>query len=213
MELENKIEKPIALITGAAGGIGYEIAKQFAQNSFDLILVSNNPAVIETAQVCEKMGAKVDYLIIDIYKQINMKKLFDLVKFNRKKIDTIAINIEGAHEAFELDSYLFFIESISSILLNQKSGRLLISIHESIKLENKFRDNLSNFEEKMNNEGIIVVLLTPGSSNFAQQLNPALLAEQGFEAMMVDDNYPNTLSFLNTVEIISNKRNIVSLKN
>jgi short-subunit dehydrogenase len=34
--------KPIALITGASGGIGYELCQQFAKNNYDLILVARD---------------------------------------------------------------------------------------------------------------------------------------------------------------------------
>lgn len=34
--------KPIALITGASGGIGYELSQQFAKNNYDLILVARD---------------------------------------------------------------------------------------------------------------------------------------------------------------------------
>ena len=32
--------RPLALVTGASSGIGLELAKQFAQNGFDLVVVA-----------------------------------------------------------------------------------------------------------------------------------------------------------------------------
>jgi short-subunit dehydrogenase len=41
--------KEYALITGASSGIGYELAKVFAQNGFNLVLVARNRERLETA--------------------------------------------------------------------------------------------------------------------------------------------------------------------
>ncbi len=51
--------KPLALVTGASSGIGFELAKQFAQNGYDLFIVSNSAAIHEAAKDVEKLGAQV----------------------------------------------------------------------------------------------------------------------------------------------------------
>ncbi len=51
--------KPLALVTGASSGIGFELAKQFAQNGYDLFIVSNSAAIHEAATDIEKLGAQV----------------------------------------------------------------------------------------------------------------------------------------------------------
>ena len=42
-------ERPLAVVTGASSGIGFELAKQFATNGFDLIIAAED-AGIETAE-------------------------------------------------------------------------------------------------------------------------------------------------------------------
>jgi uncharacterized protein len=37
--------KPLAVVTGASSGIGYELAKQFATNGFDLIVAAEDEAI------------------------------------------------------------------------------------------------------------------------------------------------------------------------
>ena len=55
--------RPLALVTGASSGIGLELAKQFAQNGFDLVVVAEDdelePAAAElaiTAGAAELLG-------------------------------------------------------------------------------------------------------------------------------------------------------------
>ncbi|MBR4270248.1 MAG: SDR family oxidoreductase [Clostridia bacterium] len=52
------MDKKVALITGASGGIGSEIALEFARNGYDLILVHNTHPVDNILLECEKLGAQ-----------------------------------------------------------------------------------------------------------------------------------------------------------
>ncbi len=38
-------DRPLALVTGASSGIGLELAKQFAQNGFDLVVVAEDDGI------------------------------------------------------------------------------------------------------------------------------------------------------------------------
>src|SRR5687767_9128734 len=51
--------KPLAVITGASTGIGYELAKCCAANDFDLVVVADEPEIKKAAKDFEAMGAKV----------------------------------------------------------------------------------------------------------------------------------------------------------
>ncbi len=37
--------RPLAVVTGASSGIGYELAKQFAKNGFDLLVTSTGERI------------------------------------------------------------------------------------------------------------------------------------------------------------------------
>jgi NADP-dependent 3-hydroxy acid dehydrogenase YdfG len=63
--------KEVAIITGASGGIGYEIALLFAQQKIDIVIVARNEKKLEnikTIQNCkmvsEKMNNKIKYTYI-----------------------------------------------------------------------------------------------------------------------------------------------------
>ncbi|WP_310419096.1 SDR family NAD(P)-dependent oxidoreductase, partial [Chamaesiphon sp. OTE_8_metabat_110] len=51
--------RPLAVVTGASSGIGYELAKQFAKNGFDLLITSTGERIETVAEAFEQLGAKV----------------------------------------------------------------------------------------------------------------------------------------------------------
>src|SRR3954464_12753626 len=52
--------RPLALVTGASAGIGYELAKVCAQNGFDLVLAADQPKIHAAAQEFRGLGVEVD---------------------------------------------------------------------------------------------------------------------------------------------------------
>ena len=55
-----------AVVTGGSSGIGLELAKQFAQNGFDLLIVAEPEGLAQAAQEIQALGATVDTLAVDL---------------------------------------------------------------------------------------------------------------------------------------------------
>ena len=53
-------EIPFAVITGASSGIGYDLARQFAEHGFDLLVTSDNKRIEESAQRLRELGAQAE---------------------------------------------------------------------------------------------------------------------------------------------------------
>ncbi|HEY0127369.1 MAG TPA: SDR family NAD(P)-dependent oxidoreductase, partial [Blastococcus sp.] len=51
--------RPLALITGASSGIGRELAKQFAENGFDLIVAAENVELDDAVEELRALGGNV----------------------------------------------------------------------------------------------------------------------------------------------------------
>lgn len=66
--MDNDARRPLALVTGASSGIGLELAKQFAENDFDLILAAEDGELATAARELEGLGAHVDAVQIDLAK-------------------------------------------------------------------------------------------------------------------------------------------------
>ena len=59
-------QKPLAVVTGASSGIGLELAKQFAQNGFDLVICAEDPGIHTAAAEIGNLGARVTPVQADL---------------------------------------------------------------------------------------------------------------------------------------------------
>lgn len=58
--------RPLAVITGASSGIGYELARECVRHGFDLIIAADEPAVQAAADDFRQQGAQVDAVEVDL---------------------------------------------------------------------------------------------------------------------------------------------------
>ncbi len=84
--------KPLAVVTGASSGIGFELAKQFAQNGFDLFIVSNSAAIHEAARDIEKLGAQVTAAEADLTKFDGVHEAYNKLSELGRPIEAAALN-------------------------------------------------------------------------------------------------------------------------
>ena len=52
--------RPLAIVTGASSGIGYELATCCADQGFDLLIAADEPAITEAAQNFRARGVAVE---------------------------------------------------------------------------------------------------------------------------------------------------------
>src|SRR5215212_10012833 len=70
-----------ALITGATSGIGYELAKLFAKDGYNLVIVGRDPVTLDrTAQELEKNNIKVTAIPADLFSADSPFHVYELVK-------------------------------------------------------------------------------------------------------------------------------------
>ena len=81
--------RPLALVTGASSGIGYELAKLFASDGFDLVIAADTP-LAEAKQGIEALGARVETLQADLATEEGVQSLYALVA--GRPIDALAAN-------------------------------------------------------------------------------------------------------------------------
>ncbi|WP_421729167.1 SDR family NAD(P)-dependent oxidoreductase [Brevundimonas sp.] len=90
--------RPLALVTGASTGIGYELAKLFASDGFDLVVAADTP-LADAKEVLETLGARVETLQTDLSTEAGVQSLYDLVA--GRVIDALAANAgHGLGQAF-----------------------------------------------------------------------------------------------------------------
>ena len=70
--------RPLAVVTGASSGIGYALAKLFAQDGYDLVIAADTP-LAEAMQALEGLGAHVEALQIDLASEEGVQSLKELI--------------------------------------------------------------------------------------------------------------------------------------
>jgi len=65
-DMNNGATKPFAVVTGASSGIGYELATQFAQHGFDLLIAAEDDGIADAARTLQGQGASVQMVQVDL---------------------------------------------------------------------------------------------------------------------------------------------------
>ena len=99
MEIKNKY----VLITGATSGIGYELAKLFAQNGYHLVIVSrNHERLQEKANEFKKFGIKVVTMSKNLFKEDDVFSLYAELKLNNISPEILVNDAgQGVYGKFE----------------------------------------------------------------------------------------------------------------
>lgn len=88
----NSSERPLALITGASSGIGFELAKEFARNGFDVVITAEDAELKVAASELRNLGANVESFQVDLIPWEGVKELYSKVRGLGRPIDCAAIN-------------------------------------------------------------------------------------------------------------------------
>ncbi len=85
-------EKPLAVVTGASSGIGYELAKQFAIHDHDLVICADDDAIETAARELRDIGARVEAVQADLRSDDGVERLYGVVAAEDRPVAAIALN-------------------------------------------------------------------------------------------------------------------------
>jgi short-subunit dehydrogenase len=88
-----------ALITGASGGIGYALARCFAENGYNLVMVARSQADLDEAaqEIKSQYKVGITTLAVDLFRETAAKELYSQVKEKNIQVDVL-INNAGQGE-------------------------------------------------------------------------------------------------------------------
>jgi len=100
-------QRPLALITGASSGIGLELARQFAEHGFDLVVTAEDAELPGAAEGLRRDGAGVTAVRVDLAKAGAVDELYATVRATGRPLAAAALNAGvGAGGAFATDTDL-----------------------------------------------------------------------------------------------------------
>src|SRR5215212_6956236 len=84
--------KPLALVTGASSGIGLELAKQFAQHGYDLVVNAEDAGIEKAAVLVGAEGAQVTPVQADLRTPDGIQQLWTRVQAMDRPLEAAALN-------------------------------------------------------------------------------------------------------------------------
>ncbi|MGC4806975.1 SDR family NAD(P)-dependent oxidoreductase [Micromonospora sp. DT233] len=95
-------ERPLAVVTGASSGIGYELAVQFAAHGYDLVVAAEDAGIGTAAQTLGRDGAaQVRPVRVDLATHEGVEELAATVATTQRPVEALVLNAgRGAGGAF-----------------------------------------------------------------------------------------------------------------
>jgi short-subunit dehydrogenase len=81
-----------ALVTGASHGIGLELAKQFAEHGYDLVIAAEDGGINQAAEELSEGGRHVKPVQVDLRDPEGVKHLYDVATDDGRRLDAAALN-------------------------------------------------------------------------------------------------------------------------
>jgi len=90
--MSSPTSRPLALVTGASSGIGYELARQFASNGFDLVVTAEDEGIEEAADSIREPGTRVVAVRADLAEFAGVEELYARTTALGRPLEAVAIN-------------------------------------------------------------------------------------------------------------------------
>jgi short-subunit dehydrogenase len=177
-----------AVVTGASTGIGFELARQCAENGFDILIAADEPAIHEAGEILKRHGTTVDVVEADLATREGVDRLYEAAQ--GRPVDALLANAgRGLGHGFldqEFDAAmrvvdtnitgtLYLLHRFGRDMREQGFGKILITgsiagfmpgtfqaVYNGTKA---FLDSFSYaLRDEMKDSGVTVTCLMPGAT-------------------------------------------------
>jgi short-subunit dehydrogenase len=222
--------RQFAVVTGASSGIGFELAKQFAEHDYDLLITAEDDGIVQAAADLRRDGqTQILPVRADLATYDGVEQLYAAILQTGRPVDVVALNagrgiggdftsqIELRDELNVIDvnvtSTVHLAKRILPGMVARRAGRVLFTSSIASMMPgtyqavyNASKSFVQSFAQALRNElkdtGVTVTALMPGptDTDFFHRAemddtkvgagakdDPAVVAEQGFEALMRGD--------------------------
>lgn len=187
------MENKTALITGASSGIGYELARLFARDRYNLVIVSRDEETLkEVAEECRDLGSSLVTVIpkdlsipgaaAELYEQTTVEDIFVDVLVNNAAVGEYGFfaetNIERELDIIQLNisSVVHLTKLYMSDMIARRSGRILqvasVAAYQPTPLLSVYAATKAfvlSFSDSITNElkstGVTITVLIPGATD------------------------------------------------
>jgi uncharacterized protein len=182
--------RPLAVVTGASSGIGFELARLCAANGFDLILAADEH-LDDAAYTCHALGANVETVVADLATRPGVDTL--VMTIGDRTVDALLANAgHGLGQAFvdqdfdeiqhvidtNITGTLDLIHKVAWKMRGRSFGRILITgsfagfmpgtYHAVYNGTKAFIDSFSYaLRAELEDSGVTVTCLMPGATETA----------------------------------------------
>ena len=183
--------RQFAVVTGASSGIGLELARQFAENGYDVLIAAEDDGIEAAAGELRGTGADVLPVRTDLRKGEEVERLWSAVLAHGRPVDAVALNAGigqgGAFVDTDLADDLEVIQTniVSTVhlaklvlrdMVGRNSGRVLVTSSIASTMPGSFQATynatksfLQSFTEALQNElkdtDVTLTSLMPGPTD------------------------------------------------
>jgi short-subunit dehydrogenase len=84
--------RPFAVVTGASSGIGFELAKVFAEEGFDLLITAEDAEIDQAQRELNQLTASVECTRLDLSREEEVARLYERIQATARPVDVLVLN-------------------------------------------------------------------------------------------------------------------------